>query len=293
MKRGYADIPEGQIHYYTDGAGEPLLLLHQTGSARIYWKLIPLLSREYRVFAPDNLGEGNSDPLPPNAEIRDMARSYIHFMDALGLEKAHIFGMHTGNKIGAELGAGWPSRVDGLILCGHTHSIQADHKDQVAVMGARERPLLRRFPPSPDGSHLLKQWATEFNTLTTVWWNAGSLLQEKLTPELLQLRRERVLDLLQARNMTEKYRAIFAFDLAGRMHDIKVKKTLIVEIRVPDEAHLNPQGPKLLKIIPNSRLVTVQHTGSGRVVEAKADEIAEIILSFLKEVREARTTADT
>lgn len=293
MRRGYADTLEGQIHYTVDGTGEPLLLLHQTGSSRSYHKLMPLLSKEYRVFAPDNLGEGNSDPLMPNAEIRDYAQSYIHFMDALGLEKAHIFGIHTGNKIGTELGAGWPSRVDGLILCGQTHSIQADHKDQVAVMGAMERPLLRKFQPSPDGSHLFKQWATEFNTLTAIWWGTGSLLEEKLTPELLQLRRGRVLDILQARNLTEKYRAIFAFDLAGRMRDIKVKKTLIVEIRVPEEVHLNPQGPKLLKIIPNSRLVTVQHPGSGRAIEAKADEIAEIILSFLKEVREARTTADT
>ena len=140
MKRGYADTPEGQIHYTEDGKGEPLLLLHQTGSSRSLFRLLPLLSKSYRVFAIDNLGEGNSDPLPPNAEIRDMARSYIHFMDAMGLAKAHVFGMHTGNKVGTELGAGWPARIDGLILCGQTHSIQANHKDQVSVMGARDRP---------------------------------------------------------------------------------------------------------------------------------------------------------
>ena len=140
MKRGYADTPEGQMHYTVEGSGEPLLLLHQTGSSRNLLKMLPPLSKEYRVFAIDNLGEGNSDPLPPNVEIRDMARSYVHFMDALGLEKAHVFGIHTGNKVGTELGAGWPSRVDGLILCGQTHSIQADHKDQVAVMGARDLP---------------------------------------------------------------------------------------------------------------------------------------------------------
>ena len=154
MKRGYADTLEGQIHYTVDGTGEPLLLLHQTGSSRTFYKLIPLLSKEYRVFAPDNLGEGNSDRLPPNFEIRDMARSYIHFMDALDIEKTHIFGFHTGNKIGTELSAGWPSRVDGLILCGQTHSIQADHKDQVAVMGAMERPELV-VPSNPDRGDLL------------------------------------------------------------------------------------------------------------------------------------------
>ena len=28
MKRAYADIPEGQIHYRIEGSGEPVLLLH-------------------------------------------------------------------------------------------------------------------------------------------------------------------------------------------------------------------------------------------------------------------------
>jgi pimeloyl-ACP methyl ester carboxylesterase len=283
MKRGYADTPEGQIHYTEDGKGEPLLLLHQTGSSRSLFRLLPLLSKSYRVFAIDNLGEGNSDPLPPNAEIRDMARSYIHFMDAMGLAKAHVFGMHTGNKVGTELGAGWPARIDGLILCGQTHSIQANHKDQVSVMGARDRPMLREFEPSPDGSHLVKEWATQFNYLSAMWWGTDVHASETLTPELLQRRKDRVVDALQMRGTKEKYRAIFAFDLAGRMRDIGVKDTLVIEIRVPEESHLSPQGPKLVAIIPRSRLVTIEHKGGGRAVEAKSGEIADVILSYLKE----------
>lgn len=283
MKRGYADTPEGQIHYTEDGKGEPLLLLHQTGSSRSLFRLLPLLSKSYRVFAIDNLGEGNSDPLPPNAEIRDMARSYIHFMDAMGLAKAHVFGMHTGNKVGTELGAGWPARIDGLILCGQTHSIQANHKDQVSVMGARDRPMLREFEPSPDGSHLVKEWATQFNYLSAMWWGTDVHASETLTPELLQRRKDRVVDALQMRGTKEKYRAIFAFDLAGRMRDIGVKDTLVIEIRVPEESHLSPQGPKLVAIIPRSRLVTIEHKGGGRAVEAKSGEIADVILSYIKE----------
>ena len=85
MKRGYADTQEGQIYYMTEGEGEPLILLHATGSSRQFKRLVPLLAKEYRVIAPDNLGEGNSDPIPPNVKIVDLARSYIHFMDALGI----------------------------------------------------------------------------------------------------------------------------------------------------------------------------------------------------------------
>lgn len=150
--------------------------------------------------------------------------------------------------------------------------------------------MLRKFESSPDGSHLVKEWATQFNYLSTIWWGTDVVAKEKLTPELLQHRKDRVLDVLLLRGVTEKYRAIFAFDLGGRMRDIKVK-TLVIEIRVPAEAHLSPQGPKILQRIPGSRLVTVQHTGVGRAIEVKAEELAENILSFLKEVCSARTAA--
>src|SRR3970040_1617899 len=56
MKRGYADTPEGQIHYAAGGAGTPLRPLPKTGSSRQYGKLLPLLAEKYRTFAPDNLG---------------------------------------------------------------------------------------------------------------------------------------------------------------------------------------------------------------------------------------------
>ena len=157
MKRGYADTPQGQMHYYEQGSGEPLLLLHATGSSRNLMKLLPLVGREYRAIAIDSLGEGNSDPLPPGAQIRDLARSYVDFMDAMGLARAHVFGLHTGNKVGTELGAEWPTRVDGLILCGQTHSMQVEHEDLVSVMGARDRPITKEFEPSPDGSHLVRE----------------------------------------------------------------------------------------------------------------------------------------
>lgn len=282
MKRGYADTPEGQVHYTTDGQGDPLILLHQTGSSRQYWRLMPLLAKHYKVYAPDTLGSGNSDPLPPNVEIPDLARNVVHFMDALGIPKAHIFGHHTGNKIGTELGAGWPQRVNRLILCGQTHSIQAEHKDQVSVMGGRVMPRLQKYEDAADGSHLVKQWAAEFSRLTAAWWDTASFAQQKLTPELFEHRKEFIVGHLLARGEAEKYRAILSMDLGGRMREIKVK-TLIIEVRVPEEAHLSPQGAKLIKLIPDSRLVTIEHTTGGIVVEAPAaDAIARIILDFLR-----------
>ncbi|MFN8559844.1 MAG: alpha/beta hydrolase [Dehalococcoidia bacterium] len=278
--RGYATTPEGQVHYIEEGAGEPLLLLHQTGSSRQFWRLMPLLARRYRVIALDNLGAGNSDPLPPNVQINDMARSIIHAMDDLGIGRAHVFGFHTGNKIGTEMAAAWPERVAGLILCGNSHSIMADHEELNAALGAVVASTVRQYPPEPSGAHLLKQWAAEFSRLSATWWATNDYEGAALTPDLFERRRERIIDALQLRDNHEVYRAIFAFDLGARMRDIKAP-TLIVEVRVPSEAHLAPQGPKLIRLVPNSRLATVTLPAAGMAVEVKADEMAGLVLDFL------------
>jgi len=282
MQRGYADTAEGQIHYLSAGSGEPLLLLHQTGSSRQYQRLIPMLAQRYRVIAPDNLGSGNSDPLPPNVQIPDLARSMIHFMDVLGIEKAHIFGFHTGNKIATEMAAAWPSRVSRLILCGKTHSIVAEHEALNAALGAVVASSIRKFEPAPDGSHLVKQWAADFGVVTGIWWDTANSGRDALTPEILQRRKELVLDHLQTRDRPEMYRAIFAFDLGSRMRQIRAS-TLIIEVEVAEEAHLGRQGKKLVKLIPGSRLATVAQTKGGIAVEAHAEEFARLILEFLED----------
>ena len=282
MKRGYADTPEGQIHYTTAGDGKPLLLLHQTGSSRQYGKLLPLLATQYKTFAPDNLGSGNSDPLPPDVQIADLARSMVHFMDALGIERVHLFGFHTGNKIATEMAAAWPSRVDRVILCGQTHSIMAEHEALNAALKAAVGSSLRKFEPEPDGSHLMKQWAADFSVLANTWWAVSDVAHETLTPELLRRRRDRVVDHLQIRDVAEVYRAIFAFDLGARMRQITAK-TLIIEVATPQEDHLGRQGEKLVKLVPDSRLATIEHTVGGMAVEAEAPELARLILGFLSE----------
>jgi hypothetical protein len=83
------------------------------------------------------------------------------------------------------------------------------------------------------------------------------------------------------RDLPEVYRAIFAFDLGARMRQIKAR-TLIIEIETAEEAHLERQGGKLVKLIPDSRLATVVHTSGGLAVEAEAHELARLILDFLK-----------
>ena len=98
--------------------------------------------------------------------------------------------------------------------------------------------------------------------LVDVGTNTEVVVSKALTPELLQRRKERVIDFLELRENHEVYRAIFAFDLGERMREIRVP-TLIIEVRVPSEAHLPPQGELLKALVPDSHLATVENPAGG------------------------------
>ena len=106
-----------RLHYVTAGAGEPLLLLHGTPKTHYYWyKLVPLLTRDFTVVAPDLRGFGDSDR-PPAEEGYDSltnAEDMAGLMDALGYERFHVHGEDRGAEFGYALAATRPDRVKTL-----------------------------------------------------------------------------------------------------------------------------------------------------------------------------------
>jgi pimeloyl-ACP methyl ester carboxylesterase len=67
IRRGFADVAEGQVHYREAGqsaqGGLPLLMLHASpGSAKLLEPLMGELGRRRRVVATDTLGNGDSSP---------------------------------------------------------------------------------------------------------------------------------------------------------------------------------------------------------------------------------------
>jgi len=82
LKRGYADTPEGQVHYRTEGSGEPLLLLHKAGlSSDEFTEMLPFLGKSYRAIAMDVLGYGNTDLPKQEPEFDDYVSNIIDFFE--------------------------------------------------------------------------------------------------------------------------------------------------------------------------------------------------------------------
>lgn len=151
IKRAFADLPFGQIHYRHGGAGAPLLLLHASpGSAK---QLVPLLTSMAplaRVIAPDTAGFGDSAPLPETApEILDYARILPDFLDQLGLDQVDVYGSHTGACIAAELAILAPTRVRRVILDG-VGVFTPEQRDDLLAHYAHP------FTPDHDGAYLLR-----------------------------------------------------------------------------------------------------------------------------------------
>lgn len=75
----------------------PVILLHGSpGSADDFARLGPLLAKDRRVIAVDQLGFGDSSPWVRDYSIRANARAVLKLMDALGIARAHIVGWSNG-----------------------------------------------------------------------------------------------------------------------------------------------------------------------------------------------------
>jgi pimeloyl-ACP methyl ester carboxylesterase len=88
------------MSYVTGGHGEPIVLLHGLGSDSGTWRrILPELARHYTVYAPDMFGCGLSDKPEIAYTIEAMAHYIRIFMDAVGIERAHLIGHSLGGGI--------------------------------------------------------------------------------------------------------------------------------------------------------------------------------------------------
>lgn len=127
-------LPWGKCHYRVSGDGPALLLIHSSSqTSRVFEPLMDVLS-DYRLIAPDMPGFGDSDPLPDGVSMEEIAGHLVRLLDRLGIEKTHVFGVHSGNKVGAALAANWPERVARVVLAGMTHSLVIDQEARNRAM---------------------------------------------------------------------------------------------------------------------------------------------------------------
>ena len=97
--------------------GPPLVLLHGLGRRwQVFDPLIPALSKNWHIYAPDLRGHGKSTHVPGGYRGRHYAQDIVTFLEKHVPAPAIIFGHSLGGMIALWVAAHYPSRVGGLIL---------------------------------------------------------------------------------------------------------------------------------------------------------------------------------
>ncbi len=112
-----------QTNYHEHGQGEPVLLIHGSGpgvTGWANWRLtIPALAENFHVIAPDIVGFGYTErPADVQYNMETWLNHILGFMDALGIEKAHVVGNSFGGGLALAMAIRAPQRVDRLVLMG-------------------------------------------------------------------------------------------------------------------------------------------------------------------------------
>jgi pimeloyl-ACP methyl ester carboxylesterase len=109
------------LHYYVQGEGHPVVLIHGIAASNYDWiYLTPgLASLGYQVFAPDLIGHGNSAK-PTNPSCYTFEVLYQHFIDWTDEiepdQKVTLIGHSMGGLIALYYGIEYPSRVSRIVL---------------------------------------------------------------------------------------------------------------------------------------------------------------------------------
>jgi pimeloyl-ACP methyl ester carboxylesterase len=112
-----------KIAYFTQGKGEPVVLIHGwLSSAGINWLLPGIstaLAKDHQVIALDVRGHGLSDkPLKEEAYGPELVEDVARLLDHLKIKKAHIVGYSMGGIIAAKFTVKYPERVLSTTLGG-------------------------------------------------------------------------------------------------------------------------------------------------------------------------------
>jgi pimeloyl-ACP methyl ester carboxylesterase len=245
--RTYIDCEFGQLHVTTDGGkiGGRQALILLNSRPRSLLKLLEHLRRRFYGVIIDIPGLGMSSPMPAGSSMWDAAASILRVFDALAIDRAHLFGLHTGAKVAAAVAVTYPDRIDRLVLAGKSHSIVVDRTARNLAM-------------------------------------KSYLASGALDSAIVQMEGRYLDDISQRLGSESMYFANFAFDFAAAVMQIHAD-TMVLEIESEEEGDsISRQGASLAEIMPRAHAVVCAQTDpTGLDMYIGANRLAALLASFL------------
>lgn len=268
----FVRLPDGgRIAFALHGSADPqhdpapLLLLRPLGGSMALWgELRERLASTRPVVSFDPRGAGRSDPAPAIWTTRSMARDAIAVLDALGIGRAHVFGLSLGGMVASWLAIDAPERLLGLVL-GSTVA----HGLDVSARGARRTLSMARC--------LLRPSAVAAERC---------LLRRILSPAFLAEHPDRV-RLFEERLRAEpaSRRGLLQLSAAASLHDARagldrIRGPVLLLYGQRDALLSRSSQDALARALPHAELATLADCGHDLSLERPA-ATAEHIEIFL------------
>ena len=193
FSRHFVDVAGREVHYLRAGSGPVAVLLPAfPWSAGSLAPLAEALADDFTVVVMDLPGYGNSHALDGSPTLAGYADAVAANLGALGIDRCHLYGLHTGAQVALEVGIRHPERVANVVLDGLPLPEQTERED----LAHRFCP---RFDPSWDGAHLAAiWWWCREQSLFAPWYQPSAATRldvDEPAPAVLQ---RRAVDVLRA-----------------------------------------------------------------------------------------------
>jgi 2-hydroxy-6-oxonona-2,4-dienedioate hydrolase len=268
----FVQTKKWRIHYNEAGTGHPVIMLHGSGPGATGWSNfktnIGPLSEQFRALALDMPGWGKTDTAPPGE--RDHVEDLVQFMDELEIEKAAIIGNSMGGMTALRFAVEHPSRITHLIPMGigipGINIFSSGGSDGMKVLIAAYR------DPTPEN----------FKALVSVMaydqkFASDELSQERSASALAN--REHLTAFLGAMEKGAAAGPPAAF--ASLPAQLAKLETPTLAIHGRDDRTVPFEGSlRLVSVIPNSRLLLLNHCGHWAQLE-HADEFNRVVAAFI------------
>jgi pimeloyl-ACP methyl ester carboxylesterase len=117
MKSEGVPINDIEMYYETEGAGDPLLLLHGGTGCHEDWAHagLDLFAREYTLIKPDARGHGRTTNPQKTITHRQCAMDALALLDHLGIGKCRAIGLSMGGNILLHMATLQPERIEAMV----------------------------------------------------------------------------------------------------------------------------------------------------------------------------------
>jgi len=107
-----------EMYYETEGAGEPLLLLHGGTGCHDNWTHAgrDQFVREYALIMPDARGHGRTTNPSQKITHRQCALDTLALLDHLGISKCRAIGLSMGGNILLHMATLQPDRIEAMVV---------------------------------------------------------------------------------------------------------------------------------------------------------------------------------